>query len=180
MATASAAAPSSRPTKPIFSPVVNLTFTLPSDARQRLADRVAVGGELGRSSTTVASTWSTAQPAAVTRSSTVAQQRHRVGVLPQLVGVREVLADVAEPGRAEQRVDDRVREHVGVGVAREAALAGDLDAAEDQRPPVREAMRVDADPAAHAQPIGSSRRSRPSNTQISVTPTCSSSSSASS
>ena len=30
VATASAAAPSSRPTKPIFSPVVNLTFTLPS------------------------------------------------------------------------------------------------------------------------------------------------------
>ena len=30
MATASAAAPSSRPTKPIFSPVVNFTFTLPS------------------------------------------------------------------------------------------------------------------------------------------------------
>ena len=31
-----------------------------------------------------------------------AQQRHRVGVAPQLVGVGEVLANVPQPGRAEQ------------------------------------------------------------------------------
>jgi hypothetical protein len=72
-----------------------------------------------------------------------------------------------------------VREDVGVGVTREPALAGDLDAAEDQPPPLLEAMRVDPDPGAH-QPTGSSRRCRPSNTQISLTPVCSSSSSASS
>ena len=109
-----------------------------------------------------------------------AQQRHRVGVAPQLVGVGEVLADVAEPGRAEQRVDDRVGQHVGVRVPRETSLAGDLDAAEDQRPAVGEAVGVDADAAAHRHPIGSSRRSRPSKTHSSLTPTCSSSATASS
>ena len=175
--TARAAAPSSRPTKPIFSPVVNLTFTLPSTlaSDSRIASRC--GASFGRSSTTVASTWSTAQPSAVDVLQHGPQQRHRVGVAPQLVGVGEVLADVAQPGRAEQRVDDRVGEHVGVRVPGEAALARDLDPAEDQRAAVREAMGVDADAGAH-QPIGSSRRWRPSNTQSSPTPTCSSSSTA--
>ena len=165
--------------KPSFSPVVNFTLTLPttlaSDSRMasrwgasfgplehhrgvHVPDRPALGGDA---------------------LDDVAQQRHRVGVAPQLVGVGEVLADVAEPGRAEQGVDDRVGEDVGVGVACEAALAGDLDPAQDQPAAVLEAVGVDADAGPH-QPTGSSRRRRPSNTQISLTPTCSSSSSAAS
>ena len=73
------------------------------------------------------------------------------------------------PGRAEQRVDDRVGEHVGVGVAGQAAVVLDAHAAEDQRPPLGEAVRVLADAGrdAHDAPIGSSRRSRPSKTQSS-------------
>ena len=43
-----------------------------------------------------------------------AQQLDRVGVSIALVGVGELMADVGQAGRAEQRVDDRVREHVGV------------------------------------------------------------------
>ena len=73
------------------------------------------------------------------------QQLHRVGVAPALVRVREVLADVAEAGGAEQRVDDRVGQDVGVGVARQAALGRDLDAAQDQLAPLLEAVRVVAD-----------------------------------
>ena len=75
-----------------------------------------------------------------------AQQLDRVGVAPALVGVREVLADVAEAGRAEQRIDDRVGKDVGVGVARQAALGvRHLDAAEHQRAARLEAVRVVAD-----------------------------------
>ena len=85
-------------------------------------------------------------------------------------------------GGAEQRVDHRVREHVGVGVPVEPALVGDLDAAEDQPAPVGEAVRVvaDADPhgAVSEAPIGSRRRLRRSNTASSRTPSSSSSSSA--
>ena len=126
------------------------------------------------------STWETAQPAPGYLGEHRAQQVHGVGVAPPLVGVGEVLADVAEAGRAEQRVDDRVGQDVGVGVALEAELARDLDAAEDQRPPGGEAVGVDADAGPQRQPIGSSRRLRPSNTHSSPIPTCSSSSSASS
>ena len=56
-----------------------------------------------------------------------------------------------------------------------------LGAADDQRAPGGEAVAVDADPGAHAaQPIGSSRRERHSNTHSSSIPTSSSSASASS
>ena len=46
---------------------------------------------------------------------------------------REQPPEVAEAGRAEQRVGDRVERDVAVGVAVEARRAGDRDAAEDQR-----------------------------------------------
>ena len=98
-----------------------------------------------------------------------AQQLERVGVLEARVGVGEVLADVAERGRAEQRVDHRVGEHVGVGVAGEPLLVRDVDAAEDQRAAGRERVRVDPQAGAD-HPIGSIRRSRRSNTHSSVTP----------
>ena len=42
----------------------------------------------------------------------------------------------------EQRVDERVREHVAVRMAGEPARAGDLDAAEDERDAVREGVRA--------------------------------------
>ena len=64
-------------------------------------------------------------------------------------------------GGAEQRVDDRVREHVGVGVAGEALLVRDVDAAEDQRAARREGVRVDAEAGADHHPIGSIRRCAP-------------------
>jgi transposase InsO family protein len=77
----------------------------------------------------------------------MAQQLQRVGVPVALVGVREVLADIAEPGGPEQRIDDRVRENVGIGVPVEAALLRDRDAAEHQPPAVGEPVAVVADPA---------------------------------
>ena len=91
-----------------------------------------------------------------------------------LLVVRKEVADVAEPGGAEQGVDHRVGEDVGVGVAGEAAVVLDLDPAEHKPLALHEAVAVVAspdriaNPAAH--PSGSSLRLRPSNTQISFTP----------
>ena len=62
-----------------------------------------------------------------------AQQVDRVGAPPALVVVGEHRADVAAAAGAEDGVDHRVGEDVGVGVAGEAALVLDLDPAEDQR-----------------------------------------------
>ena len=95
-----------------------------------------------------------------------------------------MLADVAQRGRAQEGVDDRVREHVGVGVALQAALVLDLDPAEHEPAVRREGVGVVAHAGTHrchvVAPIGASRRSRPSNTLSSPTPRPSSSSRASS
>src|SRR5215213_2367505 len=78
-----------------------------------------------------------------------AQHVDRVGVAPALLVVGEERADVARAGRPEQRVDHRVGEHVGVGVAGEAELVLDLDTAQDQAAALGEAVAVVADPDAH-------------------------------
>ena len=81
-----------------------------------------------------------------------------------------MLPDVAQAGGAEQRVDDRVGEDVGVRVAGEPLLVRDVDAAEDEPATGREGVRVDADAGPDRHPSGSSRRARRSKTQISSTP----------
>ena len=112
----------------------------------------------------------------------LAQERQRVRVLVRGVAVGEVLADVAQPGGAEERVHDGVREDVGVGVPKEAAVVRDLDAAEDELAPFHESVGVPADAGSrrrvHGAPSGTSRRLRRSKTAISDTPTASSASSA--
>jgi hypothetical protein len=42
-------------------------------------------------------------------------------------------ADVAQRGRAEERVGDGVQQRIGVGMAQQALLVRDGDAAQDQR-----------------------------------------------
>ena len=64
--------------------------------------------------------------AACTRSSFAAWRRKTIGrrALPSRVGRREMLADVAKAGGAEQGVGDRVEHDVGVAVAGEPAACG--------------------------------------------------------
>src|SRR6267143_921121 len=57
------------------------------------------------------------------------EQIHSGHTLPLWVRFREVLADVTERGRAEQRVDDGVREYVRIGMSFEAERMLDMDAA---------------------------------------------------
>ena len=72
--------------------------------------------------------------------------------------VREHPADVAEAGRAEQRVGEDMADDVGVGMALEAARVLDRDAAEDERAALRQAVRIDrradADLSQSAPPDG--------------------------
>ena len=71
---------------------------------------------------------------------------HGVGIAPALIRVREALADVAQPCSAQQRVDHRVREHVGVGVTVQAQLERDLHPADQQLAPRDQPVGVEADP----------------------------------
>ena len=177
------AIPSPRPIAPMPSLVVALTLTRAerTPLEQRAPISALWGPSFGSSQITVASTLTTAPGE---RADHDAQQVDRVGVAPVLLVVGEELADVAEAAGAEQRVDHRVGEHVGVGVAGEAALVLDLDPADHQAVALDEAVAVvaDSDPQPHQvlaspesrtsdrrrSPSGSRRRSRPSKTQISL------------
>jgi hypothetical protein len=63
----------------------------------------------------------------------------------RIAGGKEV-ADVPEPGRAEYRVDERVSDDVPVRMAREAAIAGEVDAAEHEGRIVGKRVCVQPDP----------------------------------
>ena len=73
-----------------------------------------------------------------------AQQDAAVDAGKRRVGVREMAADVAQPRRAQQRVADRVQQHVGVGMAGEPALVGNVDAADDELAIFGKSVHVEA------------------------------------
>jgi hypothetical protein len=73
------------------------------------------------------------------------QKDEAVASLPSGIGVREVRADVAERRRAQDRVGDRVRQDVRVGMAFQAEFTWDRHATQDQGPPRRETMHVPAE-----------------------------------
>ncbi len=70
-------------------------------------------------------------------------------------------SDVAESGSAEQRVDDRVSENVGIAVAGEPRFALELLTTEDEPTILGETVDIEADPdshdPAHLRPVVSTR-----------------------
>ena len=72
------------------------------------------------------------------------QQHERVGARIRRVGVGEQLADIARARRAEQRVGNGMRQLVGVGVAQEALMMRNVDAAQNELAVGRERMDVEA------------------------------------
>jgi hypothetical protein len=85
----------------------------------------------------------------------VAQQRAAVGAGPARIGVREHAADVAEAGRAEQGVAQRVQRDVAVRVRDHAVVVRDAHAADDHPLTGPEGVHVESMPNAHHR---SSRR----------------------
>ena len=57
-------------------------------------------------------------------------------------------SNIAQGGGSQERVDDRVRERVGVGVSLETVALRDPHAAQDERPRGREAVAVEPNPDA--------------------------------
>src|SRR5450830_320426 len=71
-----------------------------------------------------------------------AQQGARVGAGEHGVGVRKMLADVAQGGGAQHGVDDGVQQDVGVRVAEQAEAVGNGDAADDELAALDEGVAV--------------------------------------
>ena len=103
---------------------------------------------------TVQSTWSMIAPLRAQQLGGMGEEEGRVRAFPARVGRREMLADVAEAGRAEQRVGDGMEDDVGIAVAGEAAAVRDCDAAEHDRPFAGEGVNVEAHAGARDQPAG--------------------------
>ena len=92
----------------------------------------------------------------------IAQQVERVGATEGGIARGKQRADVAEPGGAEDGVDQRVREHVAVRMAGEPPRVIEGDTTEHERHPGLQGVSVDADADPVAHRITSASPSRPS------------------
>ena len=70
------------------------------------------------------------------------EQHHRVGALIGGIGVGEELADVSPAAGAQNSVGQGVREHIGIRVAQQAALVGNVDPADDASTPLHQTVDV--------------------------------------
>ena len=158
-ATACAAIASPRPTASTPSFVFAFTLTrlasMPSAAARRDSMASRCGPIFGRSRITTTSTFSTASPRPRTSADALPQQRHARRALPSRIGIRIVLADVAGPRRAEDRVGHGMTDDVGIGVSERPAFRRHGHAAEHERPALDQPVQIVAD--AHAS-CGARRR----------------------
>ena len=73
----------------------------------------------------------------------MAQQLHAVRILESRVGAGEVLADIAQPCRPEQRVRQRVRQYVRIRMALQTTVMLDPYPAQDECPALHQRMAVE-------------------------------------
>ena len=122
--------PSPRPVRPSPSVVVadSRTVAPPSAADSAASPSARRGPTFGRLPITWTATLPIVNPAAVTRRSVSPSRAAPEAPAHCGLGCPEVGPEVAEPGRREQRVADRVRGDVGVGVPGQPVLPRPLEA----------------------------------------------------
>ncbi len=118
------------------------------------------GASLGAWAITVASTLTIRQPASARRRDDVAQQAATVGAGPALVVVGEQVADIAQRAGAEQRIAERMKQHIAVGVGDETVIVGDAYTADHQMVAIAEAMDVEAVADSHHARVSQRLRAR--------------------
>ena len=67
-----------------------------------------------------------------------------VGIFVLRIVVRELAAEIAFAERAEDRIGQRMRRHVGIGMAPQAAVMRNLDTAEYQPASCFQRMEIEA------------------------------------
>ena len=110
------------------------------------------GAIRGACASTVRSALATRKPRARSIASTCVTNS-ALGALPARVGVAEVLADVPEPGGAQQRIAQRVQQHVAVGMRHDAVAVGNAHAAEHDEVPGPEGVYVRTEADAHVPAV---------------------------
>src|SRR5687768_3752184 len=84
----------------------------------------------------------------------LAQQSPAVDALVTRIAVGEMRTDIAQRRGAEQRVAQRMDQHVGVGVPGQSLVVRDLDAADDQLSSGYQRVRIKSLPDPHRSPPG--------------------------
>ncbi len=92
----------------------------------------------------VESTFTTRSPCVAQQGGYRTQQVPAVGPFVARVAVGKMTADVAEARCPEQRVADRMQQHVGVGMSGEPPVVGDIDTADDELTTGHQRMDVEA------------------------------------
>ena len=136
MAIATAAIPSPRPIGPSRSFVVALMLTsdslTPIAAAMFLSHRGHVRCDLWRFSDYGCINIEDARVFLGEQFSNTLQNFDAADAPNRFVGVWKMLSDVAGADRAEQRIGNRMRQNIGVGMSLEPAACANLDAAQDQ------------------------------------------------
>ena len=127
---------------------------MPSNFRNAVADRGAMRADLWRFGDDGTIDMVDDAPRSRNKRGGVGEEQMRRRALPARIGRREMLADIAEAGGAEQSVGDGVKRDVGVAVAGKAALVGDRDAAEHDWPIAGKGVDVEAHASARNQCSG--------------------------
>lgn len=70
------------------------------------------------------------------------KQHHRVGALIGRIGVGEQFADVSPAAGAQNGVGQGVREHIGIRVAQQTALIGNVDPADNTSTTLHQTVNV--------------------------------------
>src|SRR5580704_7753784 len=78
------------------------------------------------------------------------QEEQAVRTLPFRIGVGKVRANVAQPGSAEQRITESMRQNVAVGVSDRSFVKRECDPANNQLAAFRETVQIVANAAARA------------------------------
>jgi hypothetical protein len=102
----------------------------------------------GRSSARVASTFPTRPALPGEHFNDLLQQHLAVRTFPLGVGIREMPSDIAQRGRAKERIADGVDKHIGIAVTERPFFVIDADATEPERTAFHQAVRVVAEPNA--------------------------------
>ncbi len=77
------------------------------------------------------------------------QHQAAVGTLPARIGGRKVLANIAQCQRAQQRIAERVQQHVAIGMREQTMIMGHAHTAEHHMVAGPEGVNVIADADAH-------------------------------
>jgi hypothetical protein len=93
------------------------------------------------------------KPPFVKKLANVFEKVKAVRAFPFGIAIREMRANVAEAGRAEERIANGVREDVAIGMPDRPLAEGNYDAADDEIAASGEAMQVVANSAAKAHDL---------------------------